>query len=126
MERDHIRLRARQDIAEALAIGAPPPAPTPPPGAPPGAPPGMGAPQVGPLPPALMPHPPMGALSMGGPPMGPGGMPQVPPAVSPLQMMPSMHSPPMAAVLQGAEGMKGHPMMTQPTGFARGGLVVRR
>ena len=58
--------------------------------------------------------------------MGPGGMPQQRPAMSPLQAVPSFRSAPMQAALQGAEGMKGHPALNKPTGFAAGGFVVRR
>lgn len=116
MLRDQVRLKAAQDIAEALSFsgGEPLPPPTPRPAPPPLQP----RPQM----PPGMPQP-QGALSMA---QGPGGMPAQPPAMSPLQMMPSFRSPPMAAALQGAEGMKGHPGLNRPVGFAEGGFVVFR
>ncbi len=113
MSRDTARMKAAQDIAEALSLGPPMGAPPPQP---------MGAP-----PPALGPQPPAPAGPQGQPSMGAlgGGMPQQRPAMSPLQAMPSFKSPPMAAALQAAEGMKGHPAMNRPTGFAEGGFVVK-
>ena len=107
--------RAAADLAEALSLNQPPPQQPgqPPQGAQPG-PPGA--------PPMPMGQPPMqGALrasAQGAPPMG-----QQRPGASPLQTMPSMHSPPMEAVLQGPQGAQG---AVKPVGFARGGLAVFR
>lgn len=107
MRRDMVRLEAARSLAEAFGVGAPPAQPS------------QGA---APLPPSLSPQggAPQGALSMGG-----GPMPEQRPAMSPLQAVPSFKSPPVQAALQGGEGIKGHPAMTKPVGFARGGFVVR-
>jgi len=109
--REMQRQKAAMDIAEAISVV-----------------------QMTPQPPA---PPPQGALGAGGPqpPPGPQGAlgassPGGGPAANktdPLQMLSSFRSPPMAAALQGAEGMKGHPSLAaKPVGFAHGGFVVTR
>lgn len=80
---------------------------------------------LAPPPPQLMPQPqgqPQGMQQ--GPLSAPQPQPMQRPAASPLQGMPSFRSPPMAATLQAAEGMKGHPALNRPMGFAEGGFVV--
>lgn len=114
MLRDQVRLEAARHIAEALSVGAPPQQAAAP----------QGHPQPQPMPQPGQ-QPPMGALAASMP-GGPGGMPQQRPAMSPLQAVPSFRSPPMQAALQGAEGIKGHPALNKPVGFAEGGFVVRR
>jgi hypothetical protein len=115
--RDQIRLDAARNIAEALSVVR---QLAPPQGAPEAA-------QPGPMPAPASPLPqPPGARPQAALGMAQGPQPQQRPAMSPLQAVPSFRSPPLQAALQGAEGMKGHPAMTQPVGFAKGGLVVRR
>jgi hypothetical protein len=112
MLRSDVRMKAAQDIAEALGVGAQPAAPPAP---------------VAPLPAALAPRPPIQpGMPPGMPPQGAlqMGQPQAPRPISPLQNFPVFRSPPMQAALQGPQGMQGHPAMTQQTGFARGGFVV--
>ena len=83
------------DIAEALSVSAPPAQP---------------AAQPAPAAPGLPPPSPNG-LAVQPPPRDPGA--------SMLGTMTDFKSPPLAAALQGARGREG------PTGFARGGFVVR-
>lgn len=109
--------RAAQDISEALAVGAQPLA----------TPQAPVTPQQGLAPPVTQGMPPQGALGQPNPSQGAlGAMPAVRPAMSPLQNIPSFRLPPLAATLQGPQGMQGHPAMTKPVGFAKGGLAVFR
>ena len=106
--REMQRQKAGMDIAEAISVVQM----TPPPPAPPGA--LAQAPQQQPAP--------QGALGASSPGGGPAAN-----KTDPLQMLSSFRSPPMAAALQGAEGMKGHPSLAaKPVGFAHGGFVVTR
>ncbi len=106
--REMQRQKAAMDIAEAISVvQMTPPAP----------------PQPGALAQAPQQQPAQqGALGASSPGGGPAAN-----KTDPLQMLSSFRSPPMAAALQGAEGMKGHPSLAaKPVGFAHGGFVVTR
>lgn len=96
--------RAAADLSEALGVGqAPPQVP------------------LTPLPSASPTQMPPGAFGV--PP--PGQLPANLQHPSPLVTMSDFKSPPVAAALQGPQGVMGHPaMQQQPTGFARGGFAV--
>jgi len=105
--REMQRQKAARDIAEAIGVVQMTPQP-PQPGA---------LTQTPPAQPAQQ-----GALNASSPTGGPAAN-----KTDPLQMLSSFKSPPMAAALQGAEGMKGHPAVNaKPVGFAHGGFVVTR
>ena len=103
--REMQRQKAAMDIAEAISVVQ------------------MTPPQPGALAQAPQQQPaPQGALGASSPGGGPAAN-----KTDPLQMLSSFRSPPMAAALQGAEGMKGHPSLAaKPVGFAHGGFVVTR
>jgi len=106
--REMQRQKAAMDIAEAISVVQMTPPAAPQPGALAQAPPPQPAPQ--------------GALGASSPAEGPAAN-----KADPLQMLSSFRSPPMAAALQGGEGMKGHPALAaKPVGFAHGGFVVTR